>query len=47
MKDEKEGNHHTITCVLGAVWPWLVYQLMRNTSLDLKQLIVSFCAMHT
>jgi hypothetical protein len=47
MDDGKEGNHHSISCVSGVVWPWLVYQLIRNTSLDQKQLIVSFWAMHT
>jgi hypothetical protein len=47
MEDRKEGNHHSITCVHGAVWPWLVYQLIRNADMDLKKLIISFWAMHT
>jgi transposase InsO family protein len=34
MKDGKEGNHHSITCVCGATWPRLAYQLIRNTSSD-------------
>jgi transposase InsO family protein len=38
----KEGNHHSITCVCGAIWPWLAYQLIRNTSSDRKPLIASF-----
>jgi hypothetical protein len=46
MEDGKEGNHHSITCICGSVWPWLVYPLIRNTSLDLTHLIVSFWAAH-
>jgi hypothetical protein len=36
MKDEKEGNHRSITCICGVVWLWFVYQLIRNISSDLK-----------
>ena len=42
MKDGKKGNHHSITCVCGAVYPWLAYQLIRNSSSDRRLLIVSF-----
>jgi hypothetical protein len=42
MKDGKEGNHHSITCVRGAIWPWLAYKLIRNACSDRKQLIVGY-----